>query len=61
MEVSQGESSRSIIAEDESVIERERKRTFEFDEDSNEATTADFRMSSLYHYLYKLVSNSILP
>lgn len=58
-EVPQGEGSRSIVAEDENAIERERKRTFEFDEDSNEADTADFRMNSLYHYLYKLVSNSI--
>lgn len=60
-EVPQGEGSRSIVAEDENAIERERKRAFEFDEDSNEADTADFRMNSLYHYLYKLVSNSILP
>lgn len=61
IEVPQVEGSRSIVAEDESAIERERKRTCVFDEDSNEAVTADFRMNSLYHYLYKLVSNSILP
>ncbi|KAI8890646.1 hypothetical protein K501DRAFT_290179 [Backusella circina FSU 941] len=54
-EVRQSESSRcSIVAEDESAIERERKRTFEFNDDSNEAATTDFRMNSLYHYLYKL-------
>ncbi|KAI7906366.1 uncharacterized protein BX663DRAFT_427791 [Cokeromyces recurvatus] len=49
MKVPQGECSRSIVAEDESV----RKRTFEF----NEAVTTDFRMNSLYHYLYTISGN----
>lgn len=59
----QAESSRSSIAEDENAREKEieRKRTFEFDEESdNNVAPVDFRMNSLYHCLYKLVSNAIL-
>ncbi|KAG1150101.1 hypothetical protein G6F36_014692 [Rhizopus arrhizus] len=62
-ESSQAEGSRSSIAEDENAREKEieRKQTFEFDEESdNNVAPVGFRMNSLYHCLYKLVSNAIL-
>ncbi|KAG1052045.1 hypothetical protein G6F43_005795 [Rhizopus delemar] len=56
-ESSQAEGSRSSIAEDENAREKEieRKRTFEFDEESdNNVAPVGFRMNSLYYCLYKL-------